>query len=438
MVVLLGGAAFAGKVVSDINRTANSVRQEVAVQSIREQEVDIKQGDPLNILLIGTDGSATRTEEEGDISRSDTIMVVSLNPETKSTKLLSIPRDSYTIIDGVESPDKINHAFAYGGAELTIDTIQNYLDIPIDYYAVINMDGLVELIDAIGGLEVTSPLTFEYRGTGFVKGETREVDGIKAMNFARMRYDDPQGEIGRQNRQKIVIKALVDKMLSVDAVSNYPALLKVVSDNIQTDFNVSEALNIAQQYLPALENIGSVQFESMDDLYVDGVFYFHIPLNARVKVANELRLHSNLAPIGLADLASPMDEDVASYAKTMAIIMNQYPTGLSDEQMAEIIDSQESVQSMRETEYYEPAPTPPNTWTPPVYEQPDVRPPVTPTSPPETSSPQESSAPPEVSEPPVEPEPQPEPPVAPPFPEQPVESATPAPPVQPPVEAPGE
>lgn len=427
LILIFVGAAFAGKVLGDINQTVDSVRQEVVVQSIREEEIDIKKGDPLNILLIGTDGSATRTEEEGDVSRSDTIMVVSLNPETKSTKLLSIPRDSYALIDGVENPDKINHAYAYGGAELTIDTIQNYLDIPIDYYAVINMDGLVELVDAIGGIEVTSPLTFEYRGTGFVKGETREVDGIKAMNFARMRYDDPQGEIGRQNRQKIVIKAIVDKLLSLDAVANYPALLKVVSDNIQTDFNLSEALNIAQQYLPALENIGSVQFESMEDLYVDEVFYFYIPLSARVKVANELRLHSNLAPIGFADLASPMDEDVSSYAKTMAIIMNQYPTGLSDEQMAEIINSQESVQSMRENEYYEPAPTPPHTWIPPVYEQPNV----TPTPPPESIRPPESSVPPEVSQPPVEPEPEPEPPA----PEQPV---IPSEPVDPPVDGSGE
>lgn len=420
IVVVLIGAAVAGKVIGDINRTVGSVTQEVAIQSIREQEVDIDKGDPLNILLIGTDGSATRTAEDGDISRSDTIMIVSLNPATKSTKLLSIPRDSYALIDGIETPEKINHAFAYGGAELTIDTIQNYLDIPIDYYAVINMDGLVEMIDAIGGIEVTSPLTFDYRGTGFVKGETREVDGIKAMNFARMRYDDPLGEVGRQDRQKIVIKAIIDKMITLDAVTSYPEILQVISKNIQTNLNLTQAVSIAQQYLPALENISSVQFEALNELYVDEVFYFYIPLSSRVKVANEIRQHSNLSPIGFADLASPMDENVTTIAKTMAIVMNQYPTGLSEEQMSSILTSQESVRSIRETEYYEPEPTyPPTTWTPPVNQVPTTPPPAPPVTPVEPTPTEPQPQPPVVEEPPVTP--------APPVVEEPV---PPAPPVE--------
>ena len=275
IVLILLAAATAGKVLSDINQTIESVSHDVEIKNIRQDKVDITEGDPINVLLIGTDGSSERTETDGDVSRSDTMILVSLNPQTKSTKLLSIPRDAMALIEGVETPDKINHAFAYGGVELTIDTVQEFLDVPIDYYAVINMDGLVELIDAIGGIEVTSPLTFEYRGTGFVEGEKREVNGLKAMNFARMRYDDPEGEVGRQNRQKIVIKAVIDKVLTLDTLSTYPKILSVVTKNVQTNLDLTTAVDISQAYLPALDNISSISFEDLEDMYLNEVFYFY-------------------------------------------------------------------------------------------------------------------------------------------------------------------
>lgn len=424
-------AAVAGKVVSDINQTIDSVSQEVQIKNIRQNKVDIAEGDPINVLLIGTDGSEERTEVDGDVSRSDTMILVSLNPQTKSTKLLSIPRDAMALIDTIEAPDKINHAFAYGGVELTIDTVQEFLDVPIDYYAVINMDGLVELIDAIGGIEVTSPLTFDYRGTGFIEGESREVNGLKAMNFSRMRYDDPEGEIGRQNRQKIVIKAVIDKALALDTISTYPDILKVVSKNVQTNLDLTTALSISQEYLPALENISSISFEVMEDMYLDEIFYFYIPLNARVKVANEIRQHSMLAPISIADLVDPIGEDNSHYAKTASIVVNQYPSGLTNEQLAEIENSQNSLQTIRENNYYEPvqptyvSPNYPAPSTPAVPQTPPPTTPQVPTTPTEPSEPEIPVTPVDPVEPevPVTPD---EPPVTP-QPNEPVEPP-PAPP----------
>lgn len=432
ILLILVSAAAAGKVLNDINQTIESVSQEVQIKNIRQDKVDIAEGDPINVLLIGTDGSSERTETDGDVSRSDTMILVSLNPQTKSTKLLSIPRDAMALIEGVDRPDKINHAFAYGGVELTIDTVQEFLDVPIDYYAVINMDGLVELIDAIGGIEVTSPLTFDYRGTGFVEGEKREVNGLKAMNFARMRYDDPEGEIGRQNRQKIVIKAVIDKALSVDTLTTYPEILKVVTKNVQTNLNLTTALDISQTYMPALENISSISFESMEDMYLDEVFYFYIPLNARVKVANEIRQHSMLAPISLADLVDPISDESSHYAKTASIIVNQYPSGLTSEQLAHLEDSQNSLQTIRESNYYEqtnptyPAPHYPAPSTPVVPQTP-----TTPTTPSEPTQPTE----PEPPVTPIEPE-GPTPPEEPVTPVEPPETQQPTEPVEPPAPTP--
>ncbi len=347
VLMILVAAGFSGKVYRDIQTTLNHVASDVEVTELREDKVDIKKGEPLNVLLIGTDGNnLERTEEEGFVSRSDTLMLINLNPANRQTQVLSIPRDSLAMVEG--EPDKINHAYAYGQEELTIETVQDFLQVPIDYYATVDMSGLEELINAIGGIEVTSPLTFEYRGTGFKKGETREVNGVKAMNFARMRYDDPEGEVGRQNRQKIVIKAIVDKILSPEGMARIPSILEVVNKNVRTNLNPSLALSIYQSYIPALDNINSVKFESMEEIYIDDVFYFHIPLNERIRVANVFRHQSALPPVNVAQLEDPLDgESDNPDVKTLAVVINQYPSGVSAEELDEIMNRQEEIQTIR-------------------------------------------------------------------------------------------
>ncbi|WP_162890766.1 LCP family protein [Suicoccus acidiformans] len=361
VLVLVVLAAVAGKVTRDLKTAVDTMSQEVAVDPMREQDVELTQGHPINVLLVGLDGDA----RENDPKRSDTLILVNVNPENQSMKMLSIPRDTLVDIPGQSEPDKVNHAFAFGGIELTIETLQNYLQVPIDYYAVINMQSLIEVIDAIGGIEVTSPLSFEYRGTEFHEGETRQVDGVKAMNFARMRYDDPEGEIGRQNRQKIVIKAMIDKVLSMDGVAAYPRLLQVVSRNVQTNVNLGELLSIYQYYLPALNHISSIKFEQLEEVFMDEVFYFNIPLSSRVKVSNEYRLLSGLRPITQSALADPLgtgeagqegeEEQGMSATRTDLVIINQYPSGLTEEDYQEVMDEQSSIETIRQHRHQAPA-----------------------------------------------------------------------------------
>ena len=123
----------------------------------------------------------------------------------KKAQLLSIPRDTYTEIVGMKTYDKINHAYAYGQAKMAINSVEKLFDTNIDFYMEINMSGLMEFVDAVGGIEVTSPLTFTYEGRSFEEGKTELLDGESALRFARMRYDDPEGDYGRQKRQRIVI-----------------------------------------------------------------------------------------------------------------------------------------------------------------------------------------------------------------------------------------
>lgn len=351
-VLLAIGLGMFFKVNSDINELKKSVVvDDISVKKLRDKEAEVDEGEPLNILLLGTDANnLERTENQGFVSRSDTIMIVSLNPENQTTKMLSIPRDTLSFIEGYSEPEKINHAYAYGGIETAIDTIQNFLNIPIDYYAVLDMSGLEELIDAIGGIEVTSPLTFTYRGTQFKKGETREVNGVKAMNFARMRYDDPEGEVGRQNRQKMVIKAIMDKLLSLNAVNYYPKILQVVAKNVKTNFDLTTILSVYPKYISALNNISAIQFDEMQPLYLDDIFYFNIPVSARLKVSNELRAHTQLESVLASSLADPMADNENEFIKSELIVMNQYPSGLTEEQINAINQQQADLERIRELE----------------------------------------------------------------------------------------
>ncbi|MFZ1253834.1 MAG: LCP family protein, partial [Trichococcus flocculiformis] len=209
----------------------------------------LEAGEPVSILLLGVDtGDLGRTEQ----GRSDSMVVVTINPHTQKTTLLSIPRDTYTEILGYGTSDKINHAYAFGGTAMSINTVQQMLDIPIDFYVMVNMAGIQEIVDAVGGITVESPLTFNQNGYDFVQG-TNQLDGEAALAFARMRYEDPAGDTGRQGRQRLVIEAVIRKLATPETLLNYQAVLETLSANMQTSFQLSDFYTLQNQdYLGAV------------------------------------------------------------------------------------------------------------------------------------------------------------------------------------------
>lgn len=347
-ILLVLGVALAGKFAGDLRETLSSIEEASPIPSLRPREVAIDKGEPLNVLLVGTDADAqARSESQGYIGRSDTLMLVNVNPALEHLRILSIPRDSLVQLPGYPGPEKINHAFAYGGIEMTVQAVQDFLQVPVDYYAVINMSGLEEVIDALGGIEVTSPISFEYRGTGFKAGETREVNGVKAMNFARMRYDDPQGEVGRQNRQRIVIKGIVDKALSPQGWASIPKVLDVVADNVVTNADLQDVMARHRKYLPALKSIGSVKLENLQEVYLDDIFYFYVPVSSRVKVANIFRNWSQMQPVTVRNFYDPL-EDSGESLHNLALIINQYPSGLNQQEESRIHHQQQAIVEARQ------------------------------------------------------------------------------------------
>ncbi|MBL3199286.1 LytR family transcriptional regulator, partial [Klebsiella pneumoniae] len=92
--------------------------------------------------------------------RSDSLMLFTLNPKTKSMKITSIPRDSYTEIVGKGKKDKINHAYAFGGIDMAVKTVENFLNVPVDHYIEVNMAGFKDIVDAVGGVDINNDMDF--------------------------------------------------------------------------------------------------------------------------------------------------------------------------------------------------------------------------------------------------------------------------------------
>ncbi|MBO0481452.1 LCP family protein [Enterococcus sp. MSG2901] len=257
LIIIAGIAVYAGKIYFDVKSTADKTYATVdrITESKRDKEIDYDAGDPFSILLLGVDtGDFGRTDQ----GRSDSIMVATVNPQKKTTTLVSIPRDTYTEIVGHGTSDKINHAYAFGGMAMSIATVENMLDIPIDHYAEINMKGMQDLVDAVGGVDVNNKLTFNYDGTDFPIGK-QTLNGTDAVKYARMRYDDPKGDYGRQDRQRQVISGIINKMKSVDTLTNYTNLLDALGNNATTDVSWDTIKVLATNYRDAFSTIHSEQ-----------------------------------------------------------------------------------------------------------------------------------------------------------------------------------
>lgn len=213
----------------------------------------LNQKKPINILLLGIDTGAMGRHWKG---RTDTMMMMAINPKTNTTNIVSIPRDSNAIFP--DYPEygvtKLNSAYTLGGVSETIKTLDKYYSVPIDGYVMINMGGLKKAIDQVGGIDVTSPLTFDNMGYHFEKGQTYHMDGKKALAFAQLRHGDPRQDYGRQDRDRRIIMALLKKSVSPATVLN-SKFLNSISDEMQTDLTMSQMYKIGMDYRKATNNL---------------------------------------------------------------------------------------------------------------------------------------------------------------------------------------
>lgn len=271
-----------------LQQTSDTIYSEVKKDSHPSRdnkEVDLKDRKPFSILLMGIDTGDIGRVDKG---RSDTMMVMTVNPTNKKTTIVSIPRDTRTEIVGRGVQDKINHAYFYGGPTMSINTVQELLDIPIDYFVSVNMAGMQQIVDAVGGVSVTPILTFTQDGFSFVKGEKIKVDGEAALAYSRMRKKDPEGDFGRQERQREVVTAILKKGASFDSILNYQSVLKSMEDNLQTNLEFNEMVSIFMNYSSALSTINQIQMTG-EDTRIDNIYYLNVSEEMLNEISTELK-----------------------------------------------------------------------------------------------------------------------------------------------------
>ena len=239
------GAFFAWQVYNDLRSTTDDMYEPVEAQkqhtSRQERPLDVDKGeDPFSVLIMGVDTDGP----DNMAGRSDTLMLLTINPNTEKTSIVSIPRDTYTEIVGRGTMDKINHAYAFGGTSMTVNSVQKLFDVPVDYYVSVNMEGMQQIVDAVGGIDVVPSLTFSQGEYSFVEGQTTHMDGPKALAYSRMRKNDPSGDYGRQHRQRQVIEATMQSVASLDSVMNYRSILGAMSTNMRTNMAFEDMMDM--------------------------------------------------------------------------------------------------------------------------------------------------------------------------------------------------
>lgn len=197
---------------------------------------------PVNILLMGVD------KRPYDIGRSDTMILMSLDPSHNELRLLDIPRDTRAEIPG-HGIAKINSAYAWGGPVLAEASVSGLLGVPIDYYVEVDLSGAAKVIDTLGGVTIDVPRAMNYDDPTqdlhiHLKAGLQHLDGQQAIEFARWRSDG-LGDIGRIGRQQDLIRALLSQVATPSVVPKIPALLVEARGAVRTDIPLSVQLSLA-------------------------------------------------------------------------------------------------------------------------------------------------------------------------------------------------
>ena len=240
--------------------------------------------DPFSVLLLGID------ERENDNGRTDTMIVVTVNPDLGTIKLLSIPRDSRVEIVGNGTVEKINHAYTRGGIDMSIDTVEQFLDIPIDYFVSVNMEGFLDIIDVLDGITVDNNMDLAHGKYSFPKGKIT-LNGKEALVFSRIRYGDPRGDFGRQVRQKQLIEAIVKKAANPKIVLQLDDIFDVLGDNVKTNFRASQLMNLQKLYSKVNGHFDQIQFEKGTGETIGKYWYYIHDETELAEKQAELKAH---------------------------------------------------------------------------------------------------------------------------------------------------
>jgi polyisoprenyl-teichoic acid--peptidoglycan teichoic acid transferase len=229
----------------------------------------------INIALYGVD-----SREDGEVARSDTIIIVTIDPESNDVGMMSIPRDLQVDIPDL-GREKINAAYAQGGRALTRAVVEYHFGINIHYYAEVDFTGFINIVDTIGGVVIDNPAVlkddnYEWTRVYFPSG-IQHMDGERALQYVRTRYDD--NDFARGQRQQQVLRALRQQGVRLNLITQIRSLLQDVEENFRTDLSMRQSLALAR----IANNIDNDDIQSYSIIdcttedYVPDLYYYLIP-----------------------------------------------------------------------------------------------------------------------------------------------------------------
>ena len=284
--LLVGVGVAVGAGVSVLN----SVKREPGLLPANRESVDPSTllNKPMNFLLLGSD---SRGEDRG---RSDVMILVHSDPDRAKLYLISLPRDLWVPIPG-HGTNKINAAYAFGGAALAVQTVENLLDIRIDNVALTDFTGFFRLIDDLGGVTVFNENPSENMGFTFPRGDLT-LTGEEALAYVRERYALPRGDFDRAQRQRLVVKAIVDKLANGKTFSNPSRLLSVIN-RLSNTVTVDDSLT-NQRIVALAQDLQITSGQDIEQLMVPvdgfgtstaGASYVKMDRNGMKRLATALR-----------------------------------------------------------------------------------------------------------------------------------------------------
>ncbi len=206
--------------------------------------------EPFILYVSGMDAYGNITDK----NRSDVNIVISVNPKTHKVLMVNIPRDYYVDLAGYNAKDKLTHAGIYG-IDTSIKTVENILDIKINYYVKVNYNALIKVVDALGGVDVYS--NYDFHSTelfySFHKGYNK-VNGKQALDFVRTRKAFQDGDRVRGENQEAMIKAIIDKALSPSILIKYDAILKSLEGSFATNMSSENIMSLINMQLDKMPN----------------------------------------------------------------------------------------------------------------------------------------------------------------------------------------
>lgn len=269
---------------SQDTRKIGSVLVENKKKESEDDKEVVAQNESFNVYISGIDTYGSLS----NVSRSDVNLVISVNPVKGKVLITTIPRDSYVDIPG-KGMDKLTHAGLFG-VDSSIQTIENLLNINIDYYGKVNFTTLTELIDVLGGIDVENPRAFSAEGYNFVQG-TNHLDGSASLVFARDRYHQVEGDFDRGRNHTRIIAAIINKMLRPEMLLNFNNISQVALKSVNTDMPYEKMIELVNKQIDSgkkweiqsqsLEGTGTMDLKSA--LMPEAQLYMMVPSEGSVK-----------------------------------------------------------------------------------------------------------------------------------------------------------